>query len=62
MEWGRPQFLKHTPVLVYSVAVQTVKGAAHPLGLDTALVGRLPAKGQIKGVNLAGDPVVLHLN
>jgi len=40
----------------------SVKEAAIRLGLDTSQVRRLLAKGEIKGVKLARDWVVLELN
>ena len=40
----------------------SVKGAAQRLGLDTSQVRRLLTKGEIKGVKLARDWVVLDLN
>ena len=40
----------------------SVKEAAGELGLDTSQVRRLLAKGEIKGVKLARDWVVLDLN
>ena len=39
----------------------SVKEAAEKLGLDTSQVRRLLAKGEIKGVKLARDWVVLEL-
>jgi len=50
------------PVCVYNVAVYSVKEAAQRLGLDTSQVRRLLAKGEIKGVKLARDWVVLDLS
>ena len=40
----------------------SVKEAAQKLGLDTSQVRRLLDKGEIKGVKLARDWVVLELN
>ena len=40
----------------------SVKEAAQKLGLDTSQVRRLLAKGEIKGVKLARDWVILELN
>jgi len=40
----------------------SVKEASNRLGLDTSQVRRLLAKGEIKGVKLARDWVVLELN
>jgi hypothetical protein len=40
----------------------SVKEASIKLGLDTSQVRRLLAKGEIKGVKLARDWVVLELN
>lgn len=40
----------------------SVKEAAQKLGLDTSQVRRLLAKGEIKGIKLARDWVVLELN
>ena len=40
----------------------SVKEASQKLGLDTSQVRRLLAKGEIKGVKLARDWVVLELN
>jgi excisionase family DNA binding protein len=39
-----------------------MKEAAHKLGLDTSHVTRLLAKGEIKGVKLGRDWVVLDLS
>ena len=47
---------------MYNIAVYSVKEAAQKLGLDTSQVRRLLAKGEIKGVKLARDWVVLDLN
>jgi hypothetical protein len=49
------------PVCVYNIAVCSVKEAAQKLGLDTSQVRRLLAKGEVKGVKLARDWVVLDL-
>jgi excisionase family DNA binding protein len=46
---------------VYNITVYSVKEAAKKLGLDTSQVRRLLAKGEIKGVKLARDWVVLDL-
>jgi excisionase family DNA binding protein len=40
----------------------SVKEAAHKLGLDTSQVRRLLAEGEIKGVKLARDWIVLDLS
>jgi len=40
----------------------SVKEAAQKLGLDTSQVRRLLAKGEIKGVKLGRDWIVLDLN
>ncbi len=40
----------------------SVKEASQKLGLDTSQVRRLLVKGEIKGVKLARDWVVLELN
>jgi excisionase family DNA binding protein len=50
------------PASVYNVAVYSVKEAAQRLGLDTSQVRRLLAKGEIKGVKLARDWVVLDFS
>jgi excisionase family DNA binding protein len=50
------------PASVYNVAMYSVKEAAKGLGLDTSQVRRLLAKGEIKGVKLARDWVVLDLS
>ena len=50
------------PVYGYNKAMYSVKEAAQKLGLDTSQVRRLLAKGEIKGVKLARDWVVLELN
>ena len=50
------------PVRVYNAAMYSVKEAAQKLGLDTSQVRRLLAKGEIKGVKLARDWIVLDLS
>jgi excisionase family DNA binding protein len=50
------------PASVYNIAMYSVKQAAEELGLDTSQVRRLLAKGEIKGVKLARDWVVLDLS
>ncbi len=50
------------PICVYNKPMYSVKEAAQKLGLDTSQVRRLLAKGEIKGVKLARDWVVLELN
>jgi len=50
------------PVCVYNIPMYSVKEAAQKLGLDTSQVRRLLAKGEIKGVKLARDWVVLDLS
>ena len=50
------------PASVYNVAMYSVKQAAEELGLDTSQVRRLLAKGEIKGVKLARDWIVLDLS
>ena len=50
------------PIYVYNKPMYSVKEAAQKLGLDTSQVRRLLAKGEIKGVKLARDWVVLELN
>jgi excisionase family DNA binding protein len=40
----------------------SVKEAAEKLGLDSSQIRRLLAKGEIKGLKLARDWVVLELN
>lgn len=40
----------------------SVKEASNKLGLDTSQVRRLLAKGEIKGIKLARDWIVLDLN
>jgi excisionase family DNA binding protein len=54
-------FLDCIPVSVYNEPMYSVKDAAQRLGLDTSQVRRLLAKGEIKGVKLARDWVVLEL-
>ena len=49
------------PVYVYNRLMYSVKQAAEKLGLDTSQVRRLLAKGEIEGVRLARDWVVLGL-
>ena len=49
------------PVSVHNSLMHSVKEAARKLGLDTSQVRRLLAKGEIKGVKLARDWVVLEL-
>jgi len=44
------------------MAMHSVKEAAQQLGLDTSQVRRLLAKGEIKGVKLARDWIVLDLS
>ena len=51
-----------SPVCVYNIPMYSVKEAAQRLGLDTSQVRRLLANGEIKGVKLARDWVVLELN
>jgi len=46
---------------VYNIPMYSVKEAAQKLGLDTSQVRRLLASGEIKGVKLARDWVVLEL-
>ena len=53
--------LTNIPVYVYNLAMYSVKEAAQKLGLDTSQVRRLLAKGEIKGVKLARDWIVLEL-
>jgi hypothetical protein len=53
--------LDYIPVYVYNIAMYSVKDAAQKLGLDTSQVRRLLANGDIKGVKLARDWVVLEL-
>ena len=54
-------FLDIIPVYVYNIDMYSVKEAAQKLGLDTSQVRRLLAKGEIKGVKLARDWIVLEL-
>lgn len=55
--------LDSIPVCVYNKAMMySVKEAAQKLGLDTSQVRRLLAQGEIKGVKLARDWVVLDLS
>ena len=54
--------LDYIPASVYNTAMYSVKEAAQKLGLDTSQVRRLLAKGEIKGVKLARDWVVLDLS
>jgi excisionase family DNA binding protein len=56
------QVIDCIPVYVYNTAMYSVKEAAHELGLDTSQVRRLLAKGEIKGVKLARDWIVLDLS
>ena len=49
------------PVCVYNSLMYSVKEASEKLDLDTSQVRRLLAKGEIKGVKLARDWVVLEL-
>ncbi len=49
------------PLCVYNNIMFSVKEAAQRLGLDTSQVRRLLAKGEIKGVKLARDWIVLEL-
>ena len=53
--------LTSIPVCVYNKHMYSVKEAAQKLSLDTSQVRRLLAKGEIKGVKLARDWVVLEL-
>jgi len=50
------------PVCVYNIAMYSVEEAAQKLGLDTSQIRRLLAKGEIKGVKLARDWIVLDLS
>jgi excisionase family DNA binding protein len=50
------------PVCVYNIAVYSVREAAKKLRLDTSQVRRLLAKGEIKGVKLGRDWIVLDLS
>jgi excisionase family DNA binding protein len=54
--------LEYMPASVYNIAMYSVREAAQQLGLDTSQVRRLLAKGEIKGVKLARDWVVLDLS
>ena len=54
--------LDYIPVCVYNIAMHSVREAALRLGLDTSQVRRLLAKGEIRGVKLARDWVVLDLS
>ena len=54
--------LEYIPASVYNTAMYSVKEAAQKLGLDTSQVRRLLAKGEIKGVKLARDWIVLDLS
>ena len=56
------ELLDIIPVYVYNIHMYSVKQASEVLGLDTSQVRRLLAKGEIKGVKLARDWVVLELN
>ena len=56
------QTINIIPIYVYNKPMYSVKEAAQKLGLDTSQVRRLLAKGEIKGVKLARDWVVLELN
>jgi excisionase family DNA binding protein len=47
---------------VYNIAMYSVKEAAQKLGLDTSQVRRLLAKGEIKGMKLGRDWIVLDLS
>ena len=49
------------PVYRYNMTMYSVKDAAQKLGLDTSQVRRLLKSGEIKGVKLARDWVVLEL-
>ena len=49
------------PSFVYNTRMYSVKEAAQKLGLDTSQVRRLLARGEIKGVKLARDWLVLEL-
>ncbi len=50
------------PVYVYNIHMYSVKETAQKLGLDTSQVRRLLAQGEIKGVKLARDWIVLELS
>ena len=56
------ELLDTIPLYVYNMCMYSVKQASEILGLDTSQVRRLLAKGEIKGVKLARDWVVLELN
>lgn len=56
------QWFDYIPVCVYNIAVYSVNEASKKLGLDASQVRRLLAKGEIKGVKLARDWVVLDLS
>ena len=47
---------------MYNITVYSVKEAAQRLGLDTSQIRRLLAKGEVKGVKLARDWIVLDLS
>ncbi|MFC1911093.1 helix-turn-helix domain-containing protein [Chloroflexota bacterium] len=47
---------------MYNGAMYSVQQAAKKLGLDTSQVRRLLAKGEVKGVKLGRDWVVLDLS
>ena len=55
-------FVDYIPICVYNNSMYSVKEAAQRLGLDTSQVRRLLAKGEIKGVKLARDWIVLDLS
>jgi|GEM_PF-1211118 len=55
------ELLDIIPICVYNIYMYSVKQASEILGLDTSQVRRLLAKGEIKGVKLARDWVVLEL-
>ena len=50
------------PASVYNMPMYSVKEAAQKLGLDASHLRRLLARGDIKGVKLARDWVVLSLD
>jgi excisionase family DNA binding protein len=56
------RLLEIIPASVYNTAMYSVKEAAQKLGLDTSQVRRLLAKGEIKGVKLGRDWVVMDLS
>ena len=56
------EILDLIPASVYNTAMYSVKEAAQELGLDTSQVRRLLAKGEIKGVKLGRDWIVLDLS